>query len=134
MNKTKNMKRGTALVLAAAFTMMVFLAPAASADSQNTSGTTTSIWNWSTGAVQRTQSHSGDDIAFDQASGNDIEMRWVKCSDLSVYGASVHTTWSAGYYNIGTNFAAGTCFKLQFRGWVSTGGFTGIVYWNYSWV
>jgi len=108
-----------------------FLTDVAAADNAGLSGSTNSTSSFTTGWTQRIQSHNGDDISFDQDTGHDLVIRWAKCSDPNnVHGASIHQSWSWGYLNIGTNFSGGTCFVFQYRGYNSTGGFSGHVSWN----
>jgi hypothetical protein len=104
----------------------------ASANSLSTGGTTTSTSTWNTGSTQYTQNHSGDDLAFDVTSGNAIDMRWISCNGSQTGTIQYDITAGESFRILGTNFLATTCLKLQFRGYVSTGSFTGITYWNYS--
>jgi len=107
----------------------------ASANYYYTHGTTYSIWNFTTGSTSYYQGHNGDDFAFDVTSGIAVDMRWSKCSDSSVHGSIQYNITPAGpYRTLGTNFLAGTCLHIQYRGYTQTGTFYGYTFWNYSWV
>lgn len=128
----RRLPRAIAIGVAAVGIVATMTTPAV-ADSFYTGGTATSTWNWTTGSTQYIQSHGGDDIAFDVTSGISIDMRWVKCTDLSVTGATHYDINPAnGYRVLGTNFLATSCLRLQFRGYTSTGSFNGYTYWNYN--
>jgi len=113
--------------------MLTVTGAPASADSFYTGGTANSIWNFTIGSTTYYQSHGGDDFAFDVTSGIATDMRWQKCSDSSVIGSIMYNiTPSGGYRVLGTDFLAGTCLRIQFRGYTSTGAFNGYTYWNYN--
>lgn len=123
------------LVVGASLLAVFAMISPASANSFNTGGSTSSISNFTTGSTSYTQSHSGDDIAFDVTSGIAVDMRWSKCSDSSVHGEIKYNIGvSDGYRTLGTNFLPTTCLHIQFRGFTQTGSFGGTTYWNYSWV
>ncbi|NUT99895.1 MAG: hypothetical protein HOY78_48595 [Saccharothrix sp.] len=103
------------------------------ANSFYTGGNASSVWNFTTGSTSYTQSHGGDDFAFDVTSGIAVDMRWSKCSDSSVHGEIKYNIGvSDGYRVLGTNFLASTCLHIQYRGYSQTGSFNGWTYWNYN--
>lgn len=128
----RRLSRALAVGLVALGTVAVMTTPAA-ADSFFTGGTATSTTAWNTGSTNYVQSHGGDDIAFDVTSGISIDMRWVKCTNTSVFGSTHYDiNVGNGYRVLGTNFLATSCLRLQFRGYTTTGSFNGWTYWNYN--
>ena len=128
---TRRITAGIIAVIGAAAMMLGTTATAAVADTRNTSGTTNSIIDWSTGTNQYRQTHYGDDFGFDNNSGISIDMRWVKCTDFNVRGATFYDIRpSEGRQVIGTQFLAGTCLRSQYRGFTSTGSFAGVMHYN----
>ncbi|MFM2070586.1 MAG: hypothetical protein RLZZ623_849 [Actinomycetota bacterium] len=129
--RTLTRKAGAGL-LALALGLLTF-AHTAMADTASTSGTTSSIFTFTTGTTQRTQNHAGDDLGFTKTGGTNpaIDMRWVKCTDPSVVGTTITNITNDGNQRIWANFIQGACFKLQYRGWTQASGtFTGTVAWN----
>ncbi|MFC4041453.1 hypothetical protein ACFO1B_23710 [Dactylosporangium siamense] len=123
----------TATVTAVAASL-VFGGGTAFANSSVGTGTTNSIWNFFTGATSYYQNHSGDDIAMGLSAGVPVDSRWQKCSDANVVGQIQYNIMKEDLYHrmIGTNFAPGTCLKLQYRGFKATGSFTRETLWNYN--
>jgi hypothetical protein len=127
------MKVRLATLVAVALLGVVTAGTPAFADTQHTTGNATSWTNWIDGSVQRTQHHTHDDISFDDTGGIAVDMRWVKCGDASVHGNSIiNITVAEGARLVGTDFLANTCFRLQYRGFITTGAFEGDVRWNES--
>ncbi len=123
-------KVATVAVLATAL-LAVNNAPALASEFA-TGGTATSTTSWNTGSTRYTQQHSGDDFAFTNDSGISVDMRWKKC-DAATYGSIVYNiSPGSGYRVLGTNFLAGTCLQIQFRGYTQTGSFRGTTFWNYN--
>lgn len=97
-----------------------------------TGGNATSTINWTTGSTRYTQQHSGDDFAFTNDSGISVDMRWKKC-DAATYGNIIYNiSPGSGYHVLGTNFLAGSCLQIQYRGYTQTGSFNGTTFWNYN--
>jgi hypothetical protein len=131
-------RRRVAAALAALVAFAVALSMTgspASANSFGTSGNATSISTFTNGSTQYVQNHNGDDFAFTNDTGISVDMRWRKCTDASVVGSIVYDIRpDHNYRNLGTNFAATTCLRIQYRGYTQTGSFSGTTFWNYSWV
>lgn len=89
-------------------------------------GGATSISSWSIRTTDRHQTASGQDIRLDLTSGPGIDARWYKCTNHSVVGTVRSNIYvSSGWRNIGTDFAAGSCFHLGWRGADVTGTWQG---------
>jgi hypothetical protein len=129
MNRKRRFAK-LAVLLTAMISVIFVGATAASANTYSTGGTANSIWNWTTGSTTYYQSASGDDIAFNVTGGIAIDMRWISCDGAHVGSIRYDITPSEGYRTIGTNFLAGTCLHLQYRGYSRTGSFTGVTKWN----
>jgi hypothetical protein len=130
-------KRATALVattVIAVAASLVLGGGTAYANSSSGTGTTTSIWNFFTGASSYYQNHNGDDIAMGLIDGVPVDSRWQKCTDANVVGQVQYNIRKEELYHrvIGTNFGAGTCVKLQYRGFAATGWFSRETLWNYN--
>jgi len=125
------MKLGMVAVAVASL-FALFEAPAA-ADTIAISNTANTTTVWQTGTYNYVESHTGDDFAIRIDTGPSLDARWVTCSGSQI-GTNVYFVPSGGsYVTIGTNFLAGTCLHLMFKGHSSTGTWTGVAYWNYSW-
>ncbi len=123
-----------AVAVATIFTVLITSGTPASADSFGTGGTATSISTFTNGSTQYVQNHNGDDIAFTNDAGISVDMRWRKCTDASVVGSiKYNIAPGTGYRTLGTDFLAGTCLRIQYRGYTATGSFRGTTFWNYSW-
>ncbi|HEX2416777.1 MAG TPA: hypothetical protein VHJ83_01450, partial [Micromonosporaceae bacterium] len=103
----KRAAAGVVAAIAAVFLTLGIGASPAFASTFYTGGTATSIWNWTTGSTQYVQNHYGDDFGFDVTSGIAVDMRWMKCTDSSVYGTTKYNiTPSEGRRTLGTDFLA----------------------------
>lgn len=92
----------------------------------STSGTSTSLTQWTISNTDRHQTAAGQDIRLDLTSGPGIDARWFKCTDWSVTGpirANIYV--SSGWRIIGTDFLADTCFNMGWNGADVTGTWTG---------
>jgi len=126
---------GIAAALGAAALMVGATGAPALASTRTTSGTTgNSITNWISGTYNYSQTHGGDDFGFDNNSGPNIDMRWVKCSDYSVHGSIIYDIRpSEGRQTLGTNFLAGTCLRSQYRAYLTADQnrtFSGVMTYN----
>jgi hypothetical protein len=59
--------------------------------------------------------------------------RWASCSISGGTGATKYNiTVAEGRRVLGTNFLAGSCVRVQYRGYSRTGTFSSTQYWNYN--
>jgi hypothetical protein len=66
-------------------------------------------------------------------SGIAIDARWASCKISGGTGATKYNiTVSEGRRVLGTNFLAGTCLRVHYRGYSTTGTFSSTQYWNYN--
>jgi hypothetical protein len=106
---------------------------AASADTKSSTSTTGSITAWTVGGTYYYQGHTNDDFGLDVTSGIAIDARWASCSISGGTGAIKYDiTVAEGRRVLGTDFLAGTCLRVQYRGYSTTGTFSSTQYWNYS--
>jgi hypothetical protein len=121
---------GVAAVAAAA---LVGVASPAQADTSTTTSTATSTTAFTVGANRYGSDHAGDDFGMDVTSGVSIDARWASCSISGGTGAIKYNISAAGARQVlGTNFLAGTCLRVHYRGFTTTGGFTSKQYYNYN--
>ena len=110
------------------------VSPAAAVTSAPFSGTASSTFNWSSSGADYWNDDPGDDFGFDNTSGIAIDGRWANCL-LTKNGATHYDIYGSGQgrVTLGTGFLTLSCLKLQFRGYSTTGNFSGTVYFNQSW-
>lgn len=105
----------------------------ASADTKSTTSSAGSITAWTVGSSVYYQGHANDDFGIDVLSGIAIDARWASCKISGTTGQTKYEiTPAEGRQVLGTNFLAGTCLKVQYRGYTKTGTFTSTQYWNYN--
>ncbi len=105
----------------------------ASADTKTSTSSTGSITEWKLGGTYYYQHHDHDDFGLDVVSGIAIDARWASCSISGGTGATKYDiTVGEGRRVLGTDFLAGTCLRVQYRGYSTTGTFSSTQYWNYS--
>ena len=122
-------------VIAAMASLGLALATSASANANTTTSTSTagSITAWTIGGTNYYQGHTNDDFGLDVLSGIAIDARWASCKISGGTGATKYNiTVPEGRRTLGTDFLAGTCLRVQYRGYVKTGTFTSTQYWNYN--
>jgi hypothetical protein len=117
----------TGLMLAS---LLALFAPPASADTLAISNTANTTTVWQTGTYNYVQNHTNDDFAIRIDSGPSLDARWVTCDGSQIGATSHYVGNGAGYVTIGTNFAAGTCLHLMFKGDSATGTWSGFAKWN----
>ena len=105
----------------------------ASANTKTSTSSTGSITAWKLGGTYYYQQHDNDDFGLDVISGIAIDARWASCSISGGNGATKYDiTVAEGRRVLGTDFLAGTCLRVQYRGYSSTGTFSSTQYWNYN--
>jgi len=104
----------------------------ASATTFTTGGTAVSTTAFTIGNTEYGTPNDGDDIAFNRTSGIAIDMRWQSCFRAGTIGAIKYNLHGESARLIGTNFKAGTCLQLQYRGYSQTGAFKGVTYFGYN--
>jgi hypothetical protein len=124
-----------ALMVAGVLGSLALPSGAAFADTKSGHGWTNDNQNFFTGATSYTQTHSFDDIGLAITDGIAVDSRWQKCTDPGVIGHIIYDVRPRqGTYTIGTNFAAGTCLKLQYRAFTTGGDFWTQVRYNTNWI
>ena len=126
--------RKSMVVAAVAVGLVGLTGGTAMANQYNTYGTATSTITFTPGTTTYNQQHNGDDLAFTVATGISVDMQWVNCAGTQSGSINYNIAAGSGYRTLGTNFAAGACLHINYRGWDHTGGFSGTTFWNYSWV
>ena len=105
----------------------------ASADTRTSTSTTGSITAWTLGSNPYVQGDTNDDFGLDVLSGIAIDARWASCKKDGITGATkLNLTAAEGRQVLGTDFLAGSCLKVQYRGYTKTGTFTSTQHWNYN--
>jgi hypothetical protein len=113
---------------------LVFASTAgASANTKTSTSSAGSITAWTLGGTYYTQNHVNDDFGLDVLSGIAIDARWASCSPSGGTGATKYNiTVAEGRRVLGTDFLAGTCLRVQYRGYSRTGTFSSTQHWNYN--
>ena len=105
----------------------------AAANTWTSTSTTGSITAWTLGGTRYYLNHTNDDFGLDVLSGIAIDARWASCGPSGGTGATkLNITVPEGRQVLGTDFLAGTCLKVQYRGYTKTGTFTSTQHWNYN--
>ena len=125
--------RRAAFATVAAIGLAVATTAGASADTKTSTSSTGSIVEWKLGGTYYYQQHDKDDFGLDVISGIAIDARWASCSISGGTGATKYNiTVAEGRRLLGTDFLAGSCVRVQYRGYSSTGTFSSTQYWNYN--
>lgn len=125
--------RRAAVATVAAIGLAVVTMVGASADAKTSTSSTGSIVEWKLGGTYYYQQHDNDDFGLDVISGIAIDARWASCSISGGTGATKYNiTVAEGRRVLGTDFLAGSCLRVQYRGYSKTGTFSSTQYWNYS--
>lgn len=125
--------RRAAVATVAAIGLAVVTMVGASADTKTSTSSTGSIVEWKLGGTYYYQQHDNDDFGLDVISGIAIDARWASCSISGGTGATKYNiTVAEGRRVLGTDFLAGSCLRVQYRGYSKTGTFSSTQYWNYS--
>ena len=125
--------RRAAFATVAAIGLAVATTAGASADTKTSTSSTGSIIEWKLGGTYYYQHHDHDDFGLDVISGIAIDARWASCSISGGTGATKYNiTVAEGRRVLGTDFLAGSCLRVQYRGYSRTGTFSSTQYWNYS--
>ena len=125
--------RRAAIATAASIGLAVVTMAGASADTKTSTSSTGSIIEWKLGGTYYYQQHDHDDFGLDVISGIAIDARWASCSISGGTGATKYNiTVAEGRRVLGTDFLAGSCVRVQYRGYSRTGTFSSTQYWNYS--
>ena len=80
------------------------------------------------------QTQNGDDFAFRVNSGIAIDAKWTNCSLTASGSEKLGIMPGAGYRTLGTDFYMTTCLKIMYRGYTTTGSFTGTTRWDENWI
>jgi hypothetical protein len=125
--------RRAAIATVASIGLAVATTASASADTKTSTSTTGSITAWTVGGTYYYQGHTNDDFGLDVTSGIAIDARWASCKISGGTGTTKYNiTVSEGRRVLGTNFVAGTCLRVHYRGYSTTGSFTSTQSWNYN--
>lgn len=125
--------RRAAISTLAAIGLAAATTASASANTTTSTSTTGSITAWTIGGTSYYQNHTNDDFGLDVISGIAIDARWASCKISGGTGATRYDiTVAEGRRVLGTDFLAGTCLRVQYRGYAKTGSFTSTQYWNYN--
>jgi hypothetical protein len=129
----KTTLRRAAVAAAAAIGLALATSATAGADTKTSTSSTASIIEWKLGGTYYYQQHDKDDFALDVISGIAIDARWASCSISGGTGATKYNiTVAEGRRVLGTDFLAGSCLRVQYRGYSSTGSFSSTQHWNYT--
>jgi hypothetical protein len=125
--------RRAVIAVMAALGLAVATTSTASANTVTSTSTTGSIIEWKLGGTYYQQNHTNDDFGLDVVSGIAIDARWASCR---ISGGTGATRWNItvaeGRRVLGTDFLAGSCVRVQYRGYSTTGTFRSTQYWNYN--
>lgn len=125
--------RRAAIATLASIGLAVATAGSVSADTKTSTSSTGSIIEWKLGGTYYYQQHDNDDFGLDVISGIAIDARWASCRISGGTGATKYNiTVAEGRRVLGTDFLAGTCLRVQYRGYSTTGTFSSTQYWNYN--
>ena len=125
--------RRAAIATVASTGLAVATMAGATADTKTSTSSTASIIEWKLGGTYYYQQHDNDDFGLDVISGIAIDARWASCSISGGTGATKYNiTVAEGRRVLGTNFLAGSCVRVQYRGYSKTGTFSSTQYWNYN--
>ena len=125
--------RRAAIATVASIGLAVATMVSAGADTKTSTSSTGSIVEWKLGGTYYYQQHDKDDFGLDVISGIAIDARWASCSRSGGTGATKYDiTVAEGRRVLGTNFLEGSCVRVQYRGYSTTGTFSSTQYWDYS--
>ena len=125
--------RRAAIATVASIALAVATMVGAGANTKTSTSSTGSIIEWKLGGTYYYQQHDHDDFGLDVISGIAIDARWASCSISGGTGATKYNiTVAEGRRLLGTDFLAGSCVRVQYRGYSSTGTFSSTQYWNYN--
>ncbi|WP_457252644.1 hypothetical protein [Pedococcus sp. P5_B7] len=125
--------RRAAIATLVSIGLAVATTASASADTKTSTSSTGSIIEWKLGGTYYYQGHTNDDFGLDVVGGIGIDARWASCSISGGTGATKYDiTVAEGRRVLGTNFLEGSCVRVQYRGYSTTGTFSSTQHWNYN--